>query len=575
MVRAVRFLWVFGVVWLTGCAVSTGVVKDSPTSTATSVAALTELPEGEFSAQVMYQLLVAEVAGQRGEIAVAVNNYLAAAKESQDANVAERAARIAILAQALEKALEAAELWVELAPDNAKSYEVLAPLLLVFGRASETVACYERYIILSAGEADQGFMQISGQLRQAKSPVAALSVMEQLLAKHQNNPYAWLAHGQLSLRQGKLEQAMASVDKSLALKSHWAPAVVMRARILSLQGDKKKALAYLEEEREGELENDVSVGMSYARLLTEAEQLPQAFVEFERLAEQDPRNVEAQYAAGVLALQLDKLDKAETHFKHVWRLRQRRMLESSYYLGRVYEEKKDPETALKYYFAVHHGEYYLGAQSRAANLLAEQGKLARAREHLHSLRVGNEQDQVRLYLVEGELLRKAGQYQEALTFFADKLEKLPNDTSLRYARALVAERADKLALAEEDLRIIIEREPGNAQALNALGYTLADRTERLDEALDYITRALEVEPKDAAIIDSMGWVQYRLGNHAKAVELLRQALSLIHDPEIAAHLGEVLWEMGNKREALDVLETALEKYPEHKILLDAMKRLGL
>lgn len=251
------------------------------------------------------------------------------------------------------------------------------------------------------------------------------------------------------------------------------------------------------------------------------------------------------------------------------------MLESSYYLGRVYEEKKDPETALKYYFAVHHGEYYLGAQSRAANLLAEQGKLARAREHLHSLRVGNEQDQVRLYLVEGELLRKAGQYQEALTFFADKLEKLPNDTSLRYARALVAERADKLALAEEDLRIIIEREPGNAQALNALGYTLADRTERLDEALDYITRALEVEPKDAAIIDSMGWVQYRLGNHAKAVELLRQALSLIHDPEIAAHLGEVLWEMGNKREALDVLETALEKYPEHKILLDAMKRLGL
>ncbi len=575
MVRAVRFLWVFGVVWLTGCAVSTGVVKDSPTSTATSVATLTELPEGEFSAQVMYQLLVAEVAGQRGEIAVAVNNYLAAAKESQDANVAERAARIAILAQALEKALEAAELWVELAPDNAKSYEVLAPLLLVFGRASETVACYERYIILSAGEADQGFMQISGQLRQAKSPVAALSVMEQLLAKHQNNPYAWLAHGQLSLRQGKLEQAMASVDKSLALKSHWAPAVVMRARILSLQGDKKKALAYLEEEREGELENDVSVGMSYARLLTEAEQLPQAFAEFERLAEQDPRNVEAQYAAGVLALQLDKLDKAETHFKHVWHLRQRRMLESSYYLGRVYEEKKDPETALKYYFAVHHGEYYLGAQSRAANLLAEQGKLARAREHLHSLRVGNEQDQVRLYLVEGELLRKAGQYQEALTFFADKLEKLPNDTSLRYARALVAERADKLALAEEDLRIIIEREPGNAQALNALGYTLADRTERLDEALDYITRALEVEPKDAAIIDSMGWVQYRLGNHAKAVELLRQALSLIHDPEIAAHLGEVLWEMGNKREALDVLETALEKYPEHKILLDAMKRLGL
>jgi len=574
MVRVVHFLWVFGVVWLTGCAVSTGVVKDSPTPATASVATLTALPEGEFSAQVMYQLLVAEVAGQRGKIDVAVNNYLAAAKESRDANVAERAARIAILAQALEKALEAAELWVELAPDNAKAYEVLAPLLLVFGRAPETVANYERYIVLSADETDQGFTQISGQLTRAKSPVAAFSVMEQLLAKQQSNPYAWLAHGRLSLYQGKLGLAMDSVDKSLALKSHWAPAVIMRARILSLQGDKDKALTYLEKEREGELENDVSVGLSYARLLTETEQLPQAFAEFERLAEQDPGNVEAQYAAGVLALQLNKLDKAEARFKRVLRMRQR-MLETSYYLGRVYEEKKDPEVALKYYFAVHHGDYYLGAQSRAANLLAEQGKLERAREHLHSLRVRNEQDQVRLYLVEGELLRKAGKYQEALVFFADKLEKLPNDTSLRYARALVAERANKLALAEEDLRIIIEREPGNAQALNALGYTLADRTERLDEALDYITRALEVEPRDAAIIDSMGWVQYRMGNHAKAVELLRQALSLIHDPEIAAHLGEVLWEMGNKQEALDVLETALEKHPEHKILLDAMKRLGL
>jgi len=132
-----------------------------------------------------------------------------------------------------------------------------------------------------------------------------------------------------------------------------------------------------------------------------------------------------------------------------------------------------------------------------------------------------------------------------------------------------------LALAEKDLRMIIEREPSNAQALNALGYTLADRTERLDEALGYIQRALKVEPDDAAIIDSMGWLQFRMGNNAKAAELLRQALTLIEDPEISAHLGEVLWQMGNKKDALDVLETALEANPGHKALLDAMKRLGL
>jgi len=273
-------------------------------------------------------------------------------------------------------------------------------------------------------------------------------------------------------------------------------------------------------------------------------------------------------------LQLNDLDKAILRLTRVLRLGQR-MLESNYYLGRVYEQKKEPEAALKHYFAVRHGEYYLSAQSRAASLLAGQGKLDQARKHLQSLNVANEQEQVRLYLVEGELLRKAGLYQQALDFFTEKLTAMPNDTALRYARALVAEKANQLDVAEKDLRTIIEREPSNAQALNALGYTLADRTERLEEALSFIERALQVEPSDAAIIDSMGWVQFRMGNHAKAVEHLRRALSLIKDPEIAAHLGEVLWEMGNKADALNVLESALEEHPKHEALMGAMKRLGL
>jgi tetratricopeptide (TPR) repeat protein len=573
MTRVGRFLFMFGAIGLAGCAVSPQQVSDASAPAASAVS-LTEMPVGEFPPQVMYQLLIAEVAGQRGEIGVAVANYLAAAKESRDTKVAERAARIAIFAQALDKALEAAELWVELAPNSAEAYQVAAPLLLTFGRAPETVAHYERYIVLSVDQPDQGFMQISGQLTRAKNAVAALSVMDQLLAKQQNNPYAWLAHSQLTMRQGKLGVAVSSTDKALTLKSHWSPAVVMRARLLGLQGNVSDALAYLDNERDGVLENDTAVALSYARLLTQDKQLDKARDEFGRIAGREPRNAEAHYAAGVLALQLKDYDKAEVHLQRVLRLGQRR-LEANYYLGRVFDEKGVSKLALKHYFQVRHGEYYLSAQSRAANLLAAQGKLDRAREHLQSLRISNAQEQVRIYLVEGELLRQAGKYGEALNFFADKLEKMPDDTALRYARALVAEKANKLELAESDLRAIIEREPSNAQALNALGYTLADRTERLDEALGFIQRALDVQPQDAAIIDSMGWVQFRMGNHAKAVELLRQALALIQDPEIAAHLGEVLWKMGNKKEALDVLEAALEASPKHKALLDAMERLGL
>lgn len=532
------------------------------------------LESANFSPEVMYQLLVAEVAGQRGQVGVAVANYLAAARASRDAQVAERAARISIYAQALQQATEAAELWVELAPYDAEAREVLAPLLLTFGRASEAVEHYQRYIELSADKPDQGFLQIAGQLGRAKSPLAAMSVMDTLVATQPQNPYAWLGHSELTLRQAKLDTAMESVDKTLDLKPHWASAVVVRARIMALQGDRAGALEYLKNERDGGLEDDVTVGLSYARLLTEDKQLKKARVEFERLAEREPRNAEVHYAAGVLALQLKDLDKAELRLKRVLRLRQRQ-LETNYYLGRVYELKHEPDQALKHYFAVRHGEYYLGAQTRAANLMSDQGKLDQALEHIRSLRVSNEQEQIRLYLVEGELLRNAGKYEQALTFFSEKLEAMPNDTALRYARALVAEKANKLDVAESDLREIIEREPSNAQALNALGYTLADRTERLEEALGYIERALKVEPADAAIIDSMGWVQFRMGNHSEAVELLRKALALIKDPEIAAHLSEVLWEMGNKKDALNVLEAALEEHPKHKTLMDAMKRLGL
>ena len=562
---------------VTGCA-GTAVNDNTPATSAQAGAATPfsqpTLPDGEFEPQVLYQLLVAELAGQRGEMGVAVVNYLAAANESRDVQIAERAARIAIYAQALEQALEAAQLWVELAPNDPNARQTLAPLLLTFGRAPEAIEHYQRFIALSTDRADQGFLQISAQLARDKNAIAALSVMDKLMEGHDDNPYAWLGHAQLTMRQAKLDVAMQSTQRALELKPHWSPAVVMRARLLSLQGDKGAAIDYLKEELDGDLEGDVAVGLSYARLLAETEQLEKARDEFERLAKQAPRNAEVHYAAGVLALQLKDLDKAEQHLKRVLRLGQH-LLESSYYLGRIAEQRGDIETALKRYFAVRHGNYYLSAQSRAANLLAAEGKLDQAREHLHSLQVSTPQEKSQLYLVEGELLRNAGLYKEALAFFSDKLKEMPDDTALRYARALVAEKADDLDTAEKDLRMIIEREPSNAQALNALGYTLADRTERLDEALGYIQRALEVEPNDAAIIDSMGWVQYRLGNMDKAVELLRHALELIKDPEIAAHLGEVLWKMGNKRDALEVLESALREHPKHDALLDAMKRLGL
>lgn len=567
-----------GTMILSGCAVSpdktTSVEPAKEPESTNPFTETTILPSADFPPKVLYQLLVAEMAGQRGQFDIAVANYLDAARESRDPNVAERAVRISMFAQSLEEALEAAQIWVEVDEDNPDAQKILGSLLLAFGRAPESMPHFERYITLSEEADDHGFMTISSLLSQDKNGIAARSVMDKLVKKYSDFEYAWLAHAQLTMRQAEFDVALKSINKTLDIKSHWAPAVILRARILSLSGDKDGALKYLEKEKSGELGDNVSVGLSYARLLAEANQVEKSRDEFERLIRLDPNNAEALYASGVLSVQLNDDELAEKRLKSVLRLGQR-MLGASFYLGRLYEKQKDFDRALEHYLAVRQGEFYLNAQARAASILADMGDLDRAREHLHSIRVSNEQEQVRLYLVEGELLRKAEKYQEAMDFLSEKLELVPNDTSLRYARALIAEKLSNLDLAEKDLKMIIEREPGNAQALNALGYTLADRTQRYDEALKYIERAMAVQPEDAAIIDSMGWVQYRLGNHEKAIELLRHAMKLIEDPEIAAHLGEVLWDMGNKKGAIEVWEKALKDNPDHKILLNVMKRFGL
>jgi len=241
----------------------------------------------------------------------------------------------------------------------------------------------------------------------------------------------------------------------------------------------------------------------------------------------------------------------------------------------VAELEEDYKEAIIRYASVRRGELYFNAQIRVVALLSQQQQFQQARDHLKSIRPMNDQQQIQLYLLEGDVLREANRYDDAKQFYSSILDSHPEETSIRYARALIAEKLGELDLLESDLRTILQSEPENAQVLNALGYTLADRTERYEEALQYIQKALELQPNDAAVIDSMGWVKYRLGDYEAAVAHLRKANELAKDPEIAAHLGEVLWMMGKKNDALKVWEESLKENPDHDVLLKTMKRFGL
>jgi tetratricopeptide (TPR) repeat protein len=248
--------------------------------------------------------------------------------------------------------------------------------------------------------------------------------------------------------------------------------------------------------------------------------------------------------------------------------------EAQYYLGRIYENRKQYDQAIDWYEQVHVGDYQFDARLRVADMLGLAGKTDEAIQHLDAMLKGSQSDGslVRIYVAKGELLRIARRYEEAMTVFNTALGIVPGNTDLLYARALVAERLGRIDQLEQDLKIILKTEPDNAHALNALGFTLADQTKRYDEAYVYLKRAIEIMPEDPAIIDSLGWVQYRLGNYDEAVRLLRTALSRFDDPEIAAHLGEVLWVSGNQQEARGIWQEALKKSPDAPVLLKVMQR---
>ena len=278
------------------------------------------------------------------------------------------------------------------------------------------------------------------------------------------------------------------------------------------------------------------------------------------------------FAVGVLSLQLHDYALAEAKFKRVLTLPYREKDTVRLYLGQIAEERKDYPQALHWYAEVGDGEQYLQAQLRYALVLSKQGKLDAARAHLRQVEVSNEQGRVRLVQTEAQILRDANRLNEAFDVIGKALKSMPNQAELLYDHAMLAEKLDRLDQLESNLKQLIKLQPDHAHAYNALGYSLADRNLRLPEAQRLIEKALQLSPDDPFIIDSMGWVLYRMGKSKQALEYLRRAYTSRPDPEIAAHLGEVLWVAGQRAEAEKIWHEASQKTPDNDALNSTIKR---
>ncbi|MGE0080854.1 MAG: tetratricopeptide repeat protein [Thiohalomonadaceae bacterium] len=528
------------------------------------------LPANELTPGLMYELLAAEIALQRGDLLLAADNYLRAAWDTRDPRVVKRAVRIAVYARDNEKALEGAELWVELAPTDLEARQSLAALLIHLGRAGEAVPHLD-YVLSASADSGQGFQAIINLLSRENDKAQAMALLEELIARRRDDPNALFAHAQMAFLLGRRDTALASVNELLARKPGWARALVLKSNILRHDGKVPEALETYAQAVAAE-PTDAGLRLSYAKFLVEERRFEAARTEFEALARQLPGNVEVSYALGLLAMQLGDLPAAEREFRRL--LAAGHHDEAAYALAQIAESRKDYEEARRWYTAVGDGPNAFDARVRVGLIVARTEGLAAGRAYLHGLREEFPDEQPRLYLAEGEMLRELERHAEAVEVLTAGLLLSPDNPELLYARAMAAERLDRLDVLEQDLRRILSADPENAQALNALGYTLADRTDRYEEALGYIRKALAQHPDDPAINDSMGWVMFRLGRYEEAETYLQKAAGILDDPEIAAHLGELYWVTGRRDQARQVWDEGLQRAPDNRLLLNVIERLS-
>ncbi|HFC53025.1 MAG TPA: tetratricopeptide repeat protein [Gammaproteobacteria bacterium] len=526
--------------------------------------------KGPPEAELLYELLVGEIAGQRGAMDLSAENYLRAARHSEDPRIAERAARIAVYAGDKERALQAALRWMELAPEESEARQVTAIMYLRNGRVKEAIPLLEQVRRNHADQPQKGFMFIAQLLGRERDRQPALQAMAGLAEKHPGDPDAMFAHAHLALAAEQYAIAHQLLDRVLAQRPGWGDAYALRAAVYQRQGDVEEALAAYREAIRLDPEN-LQTALSYARLLVQESRFAEARKEFKRLERMSPDDPDVLFALGLLAIQGEQLPEAHDYFMNLVEHGQR-VADASFFLGRIAEMRQDDSTAMRWYHKVNGGGYHYDARLRIAILTAREGDTDGARQLLEELLQDNPAQEVRTILVEADILRLAERHGEAFDLLGRALRRYPDNPELLYAQAMAAERLDRLDMVERNLRKMLQADPNNAQALNALGFTLADRTDRYDEAYRYIGRALELEPEDAAIQDSMGWVLYRMGRHEEAIRYLRKALDNEWDAEIAAHLVEVLWVSGKRAEARKLWEEASRKAPDDPGLRDVGQR---
>jgi len=516
----------------------------------------------------MFEFLAAELAAQRGETGPALSAMARLARELRDPQIARRAVELAIRSRSMEPALEMAMLLVELEPEATLGRDLIASLVANSGnleKARELISAF----VESSRVKPLLLTQLAHYFGRYADKAAVLEATRSIAGRYPNLAESHYALGVAALVAGRDELAMAESKQAIDMKPGWDLGAMLHAQVLKKRAP-DEVIAFYRSFVE-RYPDSKEVRVQLARELAVARRNAEARQEFraiERLAGSDPQ---VPYAIGLLALQLEDYTDAEAAFRRALGMGHPDPGAVYLGLGQAAESAKRLDDALDWYRKVESGDR-MRAQMRIATLIAKRDGLAKGRAYLQGIEPRTQEDRIQMIQIEAQLLRDAKAWEDTYEMLSGAVERFPDSFELLYDRAMAAERVNRLDVLETDLRRVIELKPDYAHAYNALGYTLADRTDRIEEAFELVEKAIKLSPEDPFILDSLGWVQYRRGKLDEALKLLLNAYKVRPDPEIAAHLGEVMWKLGRKDEASKVWKSALSDHPGHETLLAVIQK---
>jgi len=555
---------------LTACAAMPENQTESSTPTSNDEASVSE--QSELSGELVYYILTAEIAGQRGDINTAVELYNRAAQAVDSPAVSRRSTQVASYTRDPERINRSIDRWLAVDPNDAEVYLMQTPFLMLKDDYDGVIKALDKALALDPENAPQILAQASDNLRDIATQEQALSVLQSLQLYKDNDVDAIFAYGRMAAYFQQYDQALLAADRVLAQQESHEEALILKADVLQRQGKGASALLVLRHEaNKGNASNELK--FAYAKLLGENNKTAQSRAIFEQLHRNLPENEEIIFALGLLALEDNNGVTAKQYFNQLILLGDKGK-QAGYFMGLAEVVNKNVDTALIWFASVPiDSPRYAAAQEQYVNLLVQNGDLDKAQMHFKLLRKENPNKAQQYYLFEASFLRQQGQDQAAFDLYTEALKEFPSSIDLLYSRGMVSEPLNKLTVLESDFRKILKIEPNNAAALNALGYTLTDRMGRHQEALVLIQKAVALDPQDAFYLDSLGWVYYRLGDLDKAALYLNKAVAINPDPELLAHLGEVLWQQGYHAEAKKIWQQGLKQDPNNQSIQKTMRRL--